>query len=835
MEALIRKIREFLQNKWRVRRLRRSVTALATLVIFVTTYALVLPAITLDQDTAETAAGVVVETLAPETEAPETEKETEPPETEKPAEDSASEEKAEEKAEEEPEAESTAGTAGIASVTAPASEGKEAAGEEKTPGEAAASEAGDVQGAETLANIEETAGPSAEPATAESTEETTPEVVIAAGKLEKELQDVVITVTFDKEAGIPEGTELFVEELTEKAKDYKDYVEKAEEVVQKKAEEKNENVETQVMRLFDIKLLYNNEKIDLNDKVQVKIAYKKPLQVSESLDVQAIHFADSEKEVKKLDVKDEKDIKILKTETKESGKTVTTDEGTTTEVEELKFDTDGFSVYAIVGTETISEQYIDAHGDTYKVTVTYSEDAQIPEGAKLSVTEISEDSNEYQEFYSKAAEAVLDGQEKAVPFARFFDISIMDGEEEIQPQAPVDVKIEFIGNVETQSGARFNAVHFAENSIDVMDASVQLAAEENHAVEAVSFEAEGFSVYGVTYTVDFTYKNYTFSIPGESSILLSELFEILGIEADVAEVTSVEFTDDDLIRIEQLESDWLLTSLMPFDTDELLTVTTRSGIVYRIDVQDDQDVTFPESIKASGGTYIKQGEVQSVTATYVLTGQGQTDILDKLGLYNTTINTDEIYCTLYYQAYRHSQYSNDIVYLLEIRALDEVLAGSGYSIDNDSLWDIYTPSGNNDIDSSTARYPQTGNPASAQSTKTIAYLKNTSYTHRRALALVFSRPVSGRYNYQLFGSGSKPLVVYKVIEVTYTDGEANGQAFTPDQVYSQRSQINGSTGAWSSVNMPAFVAADGTHTPSWTDHTFTGWKVTASEDENIPV
>ena len=260
MEALIRKIREFLQNKWRVRRLRRSVTALATLVIFVTTYALVLPAITLDQDTAETAAGVVVETLAPETEAPETEKETEPPETEKPAEDSASEEKAEEKAEEEPEAESTAGTAGIASVTAPASEGKEAAGEEKTPGEAAASEAGDVQGAETLANIEETAGPSAEPATAESTEETTPEVVIAAGKLERELQDVVITVTFDKEAGIPEGTELFVEELTEKAKDYKDYVEKAEEVVQKKAEEKNENVETQVMRLFDIKLLYNNEK-----------------------------------------------------------------------------------------------------------------------------------------------------------------------------------------------------------------------------------------------------------------------------------------------------------------------------------------------------------------------------------------------------------------------------------------------------------------------------------------------------------------------------------------------------------------------------------------------
>ena len=500
----------------------------------------------------------------------------------------------------------------------------------------------------------------------------------------------------------------------------------------------------------------------------------------------------------------------------------------------VSFETDGFYVYAIVGTETISEQYIDIHGDTYKVTVTYSEDAKIPKDAKLSVTEILEGSAEYQEFYSKAAEAVLDGQEKAVPFARFFDISIMDGEEEIQPQAPVDVKIEFIGNVETQSGARFNAVHFAENSIDVMDASVQLAAEENHAVEAVSFEAEGFSVYGVTYTVDFTYKNYMFSIPGESSILLSELFEILGIEADVAEVTSVEFTDDDLIRIEQLESDWLLTSLMPFDTDELLTVTTRSGIVYHIDVQDDQDVTFPESIKASGGTYYKQGEVQTVTAQYVLTGQGQTDILDTLGLYNTPINTDEIYCTLYYQAYKHSSY-NEVIYLLEIRPLDEVLIGTGYSIDNSSLWDIYTPSGNNDIDSSTARYPQTGNPASAQSTKTIAYLKNNSYTHRRALALVFSRPVSGRYNYQLFGSGSSGLVVYKVIEVTYTDGDANGQAFTPDQVYSQRSQINGSTGAWSSVNMPAFVAADGTHTPSWTDHTFTGWKVTASEDENIPV
>ena len=64
MEDFRRKIREILRNKLWNRRMRRILWTTAAVVVFITTYALILPALSLDEDTAETAAGVSLEEKA---------------------------------------------------------------------------------------------------------------------------------------------------------------------------------------------------------------------------------------------------------------------------------------------------------------------------------------------------------------------------------------------------------------------------------------------------------------------------------------------------------------------------------------------------------------------------------------------------------------------------------------------------------------------------------------------------------------------------------------------------------------------------------------------------
>ena len=129
----------------------------------------------------------------------------------------------------------------------------------------------------------------------------------------------------------------------------------------------------------------------------------------------------------------------------------------------------------------------------------------------------------------------------------------------------------------------------------------------------VLFDTDGFSLYILyTYTVDFHYSDFTYSIQGGDSILLSELFDALGIDANMADVVDAEFSDETLIRLEKLSYDdgsfdWRLFSLKAFDTDEELTVTLASGDILRIHVTDAQkpDLTPPAPVPAPDyiGTY----------------------------------------------------------------------------------------------------------------------------------------------------------------------------------------------------------------------------------------
>lgn len=158
-----------------------------------------------------------------------------------------------------------------------------------------------------------------------------------------------------------------------------------------------------------------------------------------------------------------------------------------------------------------------------------------------------------------------------------YDIRIISAGEEWQPEGPVSVRVL---HPDVEASPTLEAAH-----VDSVTDEVSMMVEAVYENGGISFEAEGFSTY-IFFTVDFSYEGYEYSMEGMDSMLLSELFSVLGIERAVTEVTAVSFSDPSLLEITALEGDWQLTSLSPFETNETLTVTFADGETISIDVTD---------------------------------------------------------------------------------------------------------------------------------------------------------------------------------------------------------------------------------------------------------
>ncbi len=281
---------------------------------------------------------------------------------------------------------------------------------------------------------------------------------------------------------------------------------------------------------------------------------------------------------------------------------------------------------------------------TWNISVGFSKEANIPEGATLAVSEVTDDA------YLAGAEAALDGG-KRVTMARFFDISILDEDgEEIQPDAPVQVNItldngetpvqEADGHVIDNGEVETVAMHFDEAD----QVSDTVAISDGNIV----FNASGFSVWGVVYTVDFYYGDYEYHLDGGAYMSLADLAEALEISADgqtfVNGVESVVFTSPELLSVSRVDADttvadikaslalaceysgalteeqlaeidattvsaddWALISLKAFDTHEALNITMKNGEKYEISVDDEQLSTW---------LMTADGETFAVTVTY---------------------------------------------------------------------------------------------------------------------------------------------------------------------------------------------------------------------------
>lgn len=238
-------------------------------------------------------------------------------------------------------------------------------------------------------------------------------------------------------------------------------------------------------------------------------------------------------------------------------------------------------------TETIS-------GDDYEIKVHFTAASKVPVGSSVKAREITDEA---------ATSEFLDKAEKAVDFAdsadrkvtgRFFDITIVDPEgKEVEPAGPVDVTITCKSDVADNLRSDPKVVHFEDNQNTKVpeEVSVDKTTSKN-GTDTVKFQAESFSVYGVVYTVDFTFQGFTYNMSGNTSMQLSDLMAKLDVDGfDVSKVENVSFTDESLVKIEKnKDGDYTLTSLQPFSSDEMLTVEMSDGVVYQIGVTDDVDL-----------------------------------------------------------------------------------------------------------------------------------------------------------------------------------------------------------------------------------------------------
>ena len=651
MKLIDKMVEYFTRLNKKMKRWQRVVSVLSAIVVFATTYMLVLPAITLDVDTASTQAGIEVasenepdtagtvfeSTEEEEPEEPEAEpaeeeettgsvssaqeEEAEPAsEQEEAVESDSEQEEAVESASEEQEEESAASTSDeqeeVAEEPQTGSSETEAAqsGSGSTDSAVAEDPSEDASAQEAAADAKttaETAKTTAETAKTAVTEDTP--LIKEPTQLTYKGNDYTVYADFDESAKLPVGVELRVKEITKDSDPdaYDTYYKKALEELKDKYDE---NTGLSFAKFYDIAFVYNGQEIEPQGNVAIKIEYKKAVEIEEETKIDTIHF----------DKEDEDKVEIIDSEKEVTDKT---------KVESVEFESDKFSVYGVIGAETFTEKYLTEDGETYNISVTASPEAHIPSDAHLEVSEVKAGSDKYNELFKKAEAAVTEGKDASVPFARFFDISIVKDGEKIQPDAPVEVKITFDETVEADKHAVFNAVHISGNKTDVIDVTTEgTESEKAVTVDAVQFSADGFSIYGVTYTVDFEYtdpitgKTYYFSLNGEDSINLTDLLVALGIKGEdeveqfvAEEVENVEFSDPELVRVTHKgktlgifgTEDWLLESLAPFNTEETLTITLKNGGEIVVKVTDEQDTTSPWDLANEDNTYFLHVSAES--------------------------------------------------------------------------------------------------------------------------------------------------------------------------------------------------------------------------------
>ena len=366
---------QFIKANRRLKKWQRVVSALAAVVVFVTTYAMVLPAITLDKETASAQAGIEIAASENDPESGGTVYEAES------AEESLEVLSEEEPEEEKPATESsdTESESREAEVSGEQDEGPE----EDNSGENTETEDDQSTEAEYLPNDTDAAydtkkDAASETLTNENAEEEnsaeevhliTEETQLIYEYIDEEYENGIedenedgiddgyfVYAEFGADAKLPEGVELTAEEITKESDPevYEAYYEKALSGLQDKYDE---NTELSFAKFYDIRFVYNGEEIEPSGDVKVRIEYKKAVEIEKETNVDAVHFDKNNEEEPEVI-----DSEVNKSENEKEQK----DKDDT--VKTVEFESDQFSVYGIIGSYTVDFHW-EVDGNVYEYSL----------------------------------------------------------------------------------------------------------------------------------------------------------------------------------------------------------------------------------------------------------------------------------------------------------------------------------------------------------------------------------------------------------------------------------------------------------------------------------
>ena len=380
-------------------------------------------------------------------------------------------------------------------------------------------------------------------------------------------------------------------------------------------------------------------------------------------------------------------------DTEEDAETVTTDADTAESTDETEEITEEIKVIedtavdADVTDDAVQEADTDKltyKGEDYQIAVT-DERSVLPSDASLAVAEIDKDldADIYEAYCDSALAAIrdTDGGEtvKELRFAKLYDIALISEGEEVEPEDPVSVRIDYdeaqSKSLKAENTDALRIVHFVENSetgeveAQVLDQEkVEVNTDNKDKLTDATFDAGSFSVYAIVYTVDFHWnidgKEFEYSIPGGDSIDIVTLVQTLGIigkddpdgieaAAFAAEIESAEFSNPELVWVGKTEEEttvgdlkeaneleceysadlteddiaainaktlaagsWNLISLKPFDTEESLTITMKNGDQFVVKVTDAAyDATLVTNLNGATGALINRTRNNAVLGT----------------------------------------------------------------------------------------------------------------------------------------------------------------------------------------------------------------------------
>ena len=209
--------------------------------------------------------------------------------------------------------------------------------------------------------------------------------------------------------------------------------------------------------------------------------------------------------------------------------------------------------------DVIIEKTVAVEGAFYELKVAYGEESNIPDDARFVATAIAEDNQVYETYRDRAISAVdekLDNETRAAKdLLGLFDLSIYDADENpVQPEASLEVTVDFGSDID-KSNNEVYAVHFQGNKdsgkVSVDEAEVEVIDTDytGEMAASVSFAAEELPVYAIVGTVieknvlASDGRNYMVKVSYSADSGLPEgaeleVEEILGVSEEYAEYVS---------------------------------------------------------------------------------------------------------------------------------------------------------------------------------------------------------------------------------------------------------------------------------------------------------